>query len=172
MFGSICRLISSRFSALANLVLSRYTSRLFLCLGLSALVLSCLIPPASVLAAQVTSVWEDTCDPTLASYIVYYGCASGHYERTVDVGMQTTSTLLDLGEAQTYYFAVASQHAISEEGERSSKTIFDGPREGSEEETEKDEGAKAGEADGLRKGGGFSRADGALRSVCGQGRGR
>jgi hypothetical protein len=50
----------------------------------------------------------DTCDLNLAGYIVYYGYASGHYEAAVDVGMQTTTTFLDLAEAQAYYFAVAS----------------------------------------------------------------
>ena len=130
MFVSVCRLVLFRFSAFTTLIPSRFMSRFFLYLGQSSRGLSCLITPASVLAAQVTFAWDDTCDPNLAGYIVYYGYASGHYEGAVDVDMQITSTFLDLAEAQAYYFAVASYDANGEESELPSEIIFDGPRRG------------------------------------------
>jgi hypothetical protein len=84
-FGSICRLILFGFSALANLLPCRLTSRFFLYLGLSVLGLSCLRTSTSVLAAQIALAWDAIRDPNVAGYIVYYGYASGHYEGAVDV---------------------------------------------------------------------------------------
>jgi hypothetical protein len=148
MFGSVCRLILFRFSALANLVPPPLVSRFFLCLGLSALGLSCLITSTSVLAAHVTVAWDAIRDPNVAGHMVYYGYTSGHYEGVVDVGMQTTSTILDLEEGQAYYFVVATYDTNGEESELSSEIVFDGPREDSEGEKHEDDGAEANEADG------------------------
>ncbi len=147
MFGSLCRLILFRFSALANLVPSRLTSRLFLSLGLSALGLSCRIISTSALAAQVTLAWDASHDSNVAGYMVYYGYASGHYEGAVDVGMQTTSTLLDLEEGQAYYFTVGSYDANGEEIKLSSEIIFHGLREDLEGERDNDDGDVADEVD-------------------------
>jgi hypothetical protein len=67
------------------------------------------------------------------------------------VGLQTASTFLDLEEGQAHCFAVASYDANGEKSELSSAIIFDDSRKDSEEEREKDEGAKADEADGALK---------------------
>jgi hypothetical protein len=134
MFDSVCRLSLFRFSARANLVPSRFM--LHFCLSLGTItprpIMS--ITLTSVLAARVTSAWDDTRDQNLADYIVYYGYANGHYEGSVGVGMQTTPTFLDLEEAQAYYFALASYDANDEESELSSEIIFAGLREDPGEE--------------------------------------
>jgi hypothetical protein len=122
-------------------------SHFFLHLGLAALGLSCLITSTSALAAQVMLAWEGGHDTNVAGYIVYYGYASGHYEGSVDVGMQTASTLLDLEEGQAYYFVVASYNGNGEESELSSEIIFHGSQEDSEGERDTDEGAVADETD-------------------------
>jgi hypothetical protein len=54
----------------------------------------------------VTHIWT--------GYIANYGYASADYEGAVDIGMQATSTFLDLAEEQAHYFAMASDDANGE----------------------------------------------------------
>lgn len=66
-------------------------------------------------AAQVQLTWDTptsadgTVVPNLAGYKLYYGLSSGNYNfPTIDVGLQTSYTVPDLVDGQTYYFAVTA----------------------------------------------------------------
>ncbi len=81
-----------------------------------------------VQAAQVTLAW-DAAPQVWTGYIVYYGSTSGEYEGSVDVGPQTTSTLIDLEEGKAYFFAVVSYDASGQESESAPEIAFGGPQE-------------------------------------------
>lgn len=59
-------------------------------------------------AYTVVLEWNPNTEPDLAGYIVYYGTRSGVYEKEVDVGNITTSTIGALVRGVTYYFAVTA----------------------------------------------------------------
>ncbi|MFO1372706.1 MAG: PKD domain-containing protein [Candidatus Competibacteraceae bacterium] len=60
----------------------------------------------AALAGQVTLTWKASPSPNVSGYRIYYGQDSGSYTSIIDVGFQTTSTVFDLQEGVTYYFAV------------------------------------------------------------------
>ncbi|MGH9891989.1 MAG: LamG-like jellyroll fold domain-containing protein, partial [bacterium] len=49
--------------------------------------------------------WDANTEPTLGGYQLYYGQASGSYTANIDVGNQTSHTVIGLQEGKTYYFA-------------------------------------------------------------------
>ena len=57
-------------------------------------------------AAQVTLTWGDSPSAAVAGYRLYYGTQSRFYTASIDVGMATTYTIIELSSGQTYYFAV------------------------------------------------------------------
>lgn len=62
----------------------------------------------SSFARQVTLEWDPNTERNLGGYRIYYGLASRSYTASVDVGNQTSYTLLDLQEGTPYYFAVTA----------------------------------------------------------------
>jgi len=68
-------------------------------------------------AAEVTLEWDPNSELDLAGYKIYWGTTSGNYISNVDVGKQTTYTITDLSEGQTYYIAAkAYDEADNESG--------------------------------------------------------
>lgn len=61
-------------------------------------------------SAQVDLIWDPP-DIEPAGYKVYYGTASAHYTKSVDVGKATTCTITGLEEGNTYYFAASAYYA-------------------------------------------------------------
>lgn len=64
----------------------------------------------------------------LSGYKIYYGTATGTYNSTLDVGNTATSTVMNLTEKTTYYFAVTAYDTTGNESSYSnevSKTIPD-----------------------------------------------
>ena len=59
-------------------------------------------------AGQTNLAWNANTDPRVAGYFLYYGQTSGSYTAKVDVAKQTSSTLSNLLEGQTYYYAVTA----------------------------------------------------------------
>jgi len=54
----------------------------------------------------VTLGWNAETNPAIAGYDVYYGTASGVYSSIIDVGTNTTATLINLQLGTNYYFIV------------------------------------------------------------------
>ena len=59
-------------------------------------------------AAQVQLAWDPNSEPDLAGYKLYFGQSSRNYQFVVDVGNETTYSLLGLTEDETYYFAATA----------------------------------------------------------------
>ncbi len=57
-------------------------------------------------AGQVNLAWYPSTQSTLGGYKLSYGTASGNYSSSVDVGKQTTYTVVNLRDGAKYYFAV------------------------------------------------------------------
>ena len=115
------------FDSLRRLIPSRFDAPIFSCLSIFALVLPSLMIPPRAHAAQVTLAWDAA--PSVTGYTVYYGSTSGEYEGSVDVGAQTTATLVDLDEGKTYFFAVVSYDDAGEESEPAPELVFGDPQE-------------------------------------------
>lgn len=63
---------------------------------------------ATAEAAQMTVVWEPSKDSDVVGYRVHYGTTSKTYNKTVDVGNTTTSTVTNLTADTSYYFVVTA----------------------------------------------------------------
>ena len=63
---------------------------------------ACILPDGNVL------VWNESPDPNVAGYNVYYGTASGQYIGSVQTGPDFVATISGLEQGTTYYFAVTS----------------------------------------------------------------
>ncbi len=72
----------------------------------TALVL--LVAHSFAFAGQTNLAWNANTDPRVTGYFLYYGQTSGSYTAKVDVANQTSSTLSNLLEGQTYYYAVTA----------------------------------------------------------------
>jgi hypothetical protein len=59
-------------------------------------------------AGQVTLAWDPTGQPQLGGYKLYYGTASRQYTSHIDVGPNTSYTVVGLPDGSTYYFAVTA----------------------------------------------------------------
>lgn len=57
---------------------------------------------------EVTLQWVANTETDLAGYRLYQGTAPGTYASSIDVGNITTSTVSNLQEGETYYFAVTA----------------------------------------------------------------
>ena len=89
-----------------------------LSLFLPGMVAICILAPQYAFSAQATLTWkaptantDGTSLTDLAGYKIYYGTASGNYSQTVDVGNVTSSTVSNLSDGTTYYFAVTAYDA-------------------------------------------------------------
>ena len=67
-----------------------------------------LVTHSLAFAGQTNLAWNANTDPRVAGYFLYYGQTSGSYTAKVDVAKQTSSTLSNLLEGQTYYYAVTA----------------------------------------------------------------
>ena len=59
-------------------------------------------------AQSVTLAWDRSADPTVVSYNIYHGAASGNYTNIVNVGNSTNATIPGLIEGTTKYFTVTA----------------------------------------------------------------
>jgi hypothetical protein len=59
-------------------------------------------------AAQVTLRWDISTADDIAGYKIYYGNSSRNYNSFVDVGNQTSYTISDLVDGNTYFIAVTA----------------------------------------------------------------
>lgn len=59
-------------------------------------------------AGSLALAWDPVNDPRVAGYKIHYGTSSGNYSAQMDAGNVTTSTVPNLADGATYYFAVTA----------------------------------------------------------------
>lgn len=79
--------------------------RVFLNAAYAAVIFTLLLFTTLAQAGQVSLAWDPSPSPDVGGYKVVYGLASGTYTSTVDVGKQTSTTVANLDDSKTYYFA-------------------------------------------------------------------
>jgi hypothetical protein len=84
------------------------------------------LPPAS-LGGGVTLQWDPSDDPAIVGYNLHYGGASGKYTQFVQVGSDTSITIPDLIDGQTYYITVASFDVTGLESEYATELVYNVP---------------------------------------------
>ena len=78
-------------------------------------------------SAQVTLAWDPNTEPDVAGYKIYYGLLSGQYSDSVDVGNQTSCTLSNLQDGNTYYLAATTYDIEGYESDFSNEVVFNAP---------------------------------------------
>ena len=79
-------------------------------------------PITSFAIGNITLAWDPSPDPSIVSYRVYYGSASGNYTNSVQTGGATTATVSNLLEGVTYYFAATASDSNGLESNYSNET--------------------------------------------------
>lgn len=80
-----------------------------------------------IYAGQANLAWDASSSSTVAGYNVYYGTTSGSYSSKANIPNQTSYTITNLTEGQTYYFAVTARDASGNESARSNEVKFTVP---------------------------------------------
>ena len=86
------------------------------------LILAALSP--TVHGQSITLAWNQSTDPTVAGYNIYYGGASGNYTNTLSVGNATNATITGLAQGTTYYFAATTYDSSGMESQFSSEVSY------------------------------------------------
>jgi hypothetical protein len=73
--------------------------------------LTSIAPVNATPSAAVALAWDPSSDTTVVGYNVYYGIASGSYTNIITVGAATTTTVSNLANGVTYYFAATTYAA-------------------------------------------------------------
>ena len=64
---------------------------------------------------SVTVTWEDDQEPAPEGYYVYVGTQSGDYDRKIDAGLVSSTTINDLEKGETYYITVTAYDMFGHE---------------------------------------------------------
>jgi len=81
----------------------------------------------SVFAGQANLAWDASSSSGVAGYNVYYGQTSGTYSSKLSVPNQTSYTVPNLTDGQTYYFTVTARDSSGTESARSNELKFTVP---------------------------------------------
>jgi hypothetical protein len=73
---------------------------------------------------SVSLAWNQSTDPTVVGYNVYYGGASGNYTNTLSAGNATNMTIPGLVEGVTYYFAATTYNSLGVQSPFSSEVSY------------------------------------------------
>ena len=73
---------------------------------------------------SVTLAWNQSTDPTVAGYNIYYGGASGTYTNESSAGSATNATISGLISGKTYYFAATAYNSLGLESGFSSEMSY------------------------------------------------
>ncbi len=80
-----------------------------------------------VQAANVTLAWNQSADPNVAGYNIYYGGASGNYTNQMSVGLATDTDISGLLVGATYYFAATTYSVLGMESALSGELSYTVP---------------------------------------------
>ena len=81
----------------------------------------------TVQAADVNLAWNQSTDPMVAGYNLYYGRVSGIYTNKASTGLATGAVTSGLLVGVTYYFAATTQNAVGVESAYSSEVVYTVP---------------------------------------------
>jgi hypothetical protein len=81
----------------------------------------------TITASSVTLAWDQSPDPSVAGYKVYYGTASRTYGNVIGTGNQTSVTISNLAPSTTYYFAATTVTSQQLESDYSAETTYTVP---------------------------------------------
>jgi hypothetical protein len=81
----------------------------------------------TVQAANVNMAWNQSTDPTVTGYNLYYGSVSGTYTNKVSTGLATSAVTSGLFVGVTYYFAATTLNAAGAESSFSSEVAYTVP---------------------------------------------
>jgi hypothetical protein len=81
---------------------------------------------SSVSAFDISLAWSPG-DETALGYKLYYGSSSQNYAQSVDVGNNSSHTVENLKQGQTYYFAVTAYDAEGNESTYSNEINYQVP---------------------------------------------
>jgi hypothetical protein len=73
---------------------------------------------------SVTLAWNQSTDPTIVGYNIYYGGASGTYTNEISAGSTTNATISGLISGKTYYFAATAYNSLGLESGFSSEMSY------------------------------------------------
>lgn len=82
---------------------------------------------ANVGAMKVTLAWNQSTDPTVVGYNIYYGGASGNYTNTLSAGNATNLTVGGLVPGCTYYFAATTYNSSGVQSPFSNEVFYSVP---------------------------------------------
>ncbi len=78
-------------------------------------------------SAQVTLAWDANTESDLAGYKIYYGNSSGNYGSNVDVANQTSYTISNLVDGNTYFIAATAYDINGNESSYSNEVSYEVP---------------------------------------------
>ncbi len=81
----------------------------------------------NVYSAQVTLAWNPNTESDLAGYKIYSGPSSRNYDSVNNFGNQTSYTIQNLVEGQTYYIAVTAYDTSNNESGYSAEVSYTAP---------------------------------------------
>jgi hypothetical protein len=90
---------------------------------LFALLLS-LLPVCARATSSVTLAWDQSPDPSVVGYNIYFGVASRTYTNMVSAGNATSVTINGLIEGVTYFFAATTYNAVGIESDYSTEISY------------------------------------------------
>jgi hypothetical protein len=108
----------------ANAVLHRPFKTTGLMKFLGALLILTALSTTVQAVQSVTLAWNQSTDPTVAGYNIYYGGASGTYTNESSAGSATNATISGLISGKTYYFAATAYNALGLESGFSSEMSY------------------------------------------------
>ncbi len=111
------------YSPFRNFELSYLYALSFISLVVSIL----LIATTNVYSSQATLIWTPNTESDLAGYKIHSGPSGRNYDNITNVGDQTSYTVQDLVEGQTYYFALTAYDSFNNESDYSTELVYTVP---------------------------------------------
>ena len=94
-------------------------------LAVVLLILACLGCRAFAVSVELT--WDQSSDPDVVGYNIYYGTTSGVYTNEVAFGNVNNAVITNLTPGVTYYFNATDRDAVGDESAFSGETSYTAP---------------------------------------------